>query len=71
MRRDRKPLCNKGVMAKAGIPPSIDKEFIEFCERLTDLKWTDFLRKAILTKNDLKLRLKFIQKICLKHAVQL
>ena len=61
----------KGVMVKADIPPSINEETVRKVVQKTDLKWTHFQRKAILTKNDLKLRLKFelARKVCHKGAM--
>ena len=61
----------KGVMVKTGIPPSINDDTVRKVVQKTDLKWTHFLRKAILTKNDLKLRLKFefARKVCHKRAM--
>ena len=61
----------KKVMVKAGILPSISEETFRKVVQKTDLKWTHFQRKGILTKNDLKLRLKFefARKVCHKHAM--
>ena len=56
-------------MVKAGIPPSIRKETVRRVLRKTDLKWTHFERKRILTKTDLKMRLKFARKFCRKRAM--
>ena len=39
------------------------RQFAEFCERLA---WAHVQRKGILTKNDLKWRLKFARKVCCK-----
>ena len=61
-------LVKKGVLVKAGIPPSINKETVRRVLRKTDLKWTHFQRKGIISENDLKLRLKFAWKIYLKSA---
>ena len=68
-RRDGNFFCKKRVVVKAGIPPSISKETVHKAVRKTDLKWTYFQRKEILTKNDLKLRLKFARKVCRKCAM--
>ena len=68
-RRDRKLFCKKRVMRKAGIPSSISEETVRKVLQKTDLKWTHFQRKEILTKNDLKLRLKFARKVCRKCAM--
>ena len=57
------------VMVKVGISPSISKETIRRVLWKTDLKWTHFQRKEILTKNDLKLRLKFARKVCRKPVL--
>ena len=56
-------------MVKAGISPSVSEETV--CRALlkTGLKWIHFQRKGILTKNDLKLRLKFSRKVCRKRAM--
>ena len=51
--------CKKRVMVNLGIPPSISEETVRKIVQKTDLKWTHFQRKGFLTKNDLKLRLKF------------
>ena len=58
-------------MVKADIPPSISEETIRKVVQETDLKWTHFQRKGILTKNDLELRLKFefARKVCCKRAI--
>ena len=56
-------------MVKAGIPQSINKETVGTVLRRTNLKWTHFQRKRILTKTDLKLRLKLVQKLCRKRAM--
>ena len=66
-RRDGRRFCkNKG---KAGIPVSISKKTVGRVLQKPDLKWTHFQRNAILTKNDLKLRPKFVQKVCCKRAM--
>ena len=56
-------------MVKASIPLSISEEI--FCRVLqkTDLKWSHFQRKGILTKHDLKFRLKFAGKFCRKRTM--
>ena len=56
-------------MVKAGIPPSITEETVRRVLWKTDLKWTHFQKKGILTKNDLEFRLKYAQKVCRKRAV--
>ena len=55
--------CVKRVMVKAGIPPSISEETVWRVLRKAGLKWARVQRKGILTKNDLKLRLKFARKV--------
>ena len=49
-------------MGKAGVPLSISEETVRKVVQKTDLKWTHFQGKEILTKNDLKLRLKFAER---------
>ena len=56
-------------MGKAAIPPSIIEETVCKVVQKTDLKWTNFQRKGILTENDLKLRVKFAQKVCRKREI--
>ena len=56
-------------MRKAAISPSISEETILKVVQKTDLKWTHFQRKGILTKNDPKLRLKIARKVCRKRAM--
>ena len=68
-RRDGKLSRKKRVMVKAGVPPSISEETVRKVVQKTDLKWTHFQRKGILTKNDLKFRLKFARKVCHKRAM--
>ena len=67
-RRNGKPFCRKRVLVKAVIPPSISKETVRRILPKTDLKWTHFQRKEIMSKNDLKLRLKFARKVYCKRA---
>ena len=50
-------------MAKAGIPPFISEETVRRVLRKAGLKWARVQRKGILTKNDLKLKLKFSRKV--------
>ena len=69
VRRDGKLFCQKRVMVKAGFPPAFSEETVRKVVQKTDLKWTHFQRKGILTKNDLKLRLKFARKVCRKRAM--
>ena len=54
--------CVKRVMIKTDISSSISEETARRVLRIAGLKWTCVRRKGILTKNDLKLRLKFAQK---------
>ena len=63
--------CKKRVMVKAVIPPSITKKTVDRVIQKTELKSTHFHWKGIitLTKNNLKLRLTFNQKVCCKHAM--
>ena len=56
-------------MVKAGIPPFISVETVRRVLRKTGLKWTHFQTKGILTKTDLKMRLKFAQKVRRKGAM--
>ena len=56
-------------MVKAGIPPSISGETVLRVLRKTDLKKTHFQRKGMVTKNKLKLSLKFTRKVCRKRAM--
>ena len=56
-------------MVKADIPPSISEETVRKVLEKIDLKLTHFQRKGILTKNDLKLRLKFARKVCRKRTM--
>ena len=58
--------CVKRVMVKSGIPPSISEETVRRVLRKAGLKWARVQRKGILTKNDLKSRLKFARKVCRK-----
>ena len=58
----------KKVTVKAGIPPSISEETIRRLLKKTVLKWTHFLRKGIISENDLKLRLKFVRKVYRKRG---
>ena len=68
-RRDKKLFCKKRIMVKASNPPFISEETVRKVLQKTNLKWTHFQRKGILTKNDLKLRLKFARKVCRKRAM--
>ena len=54
---------------KAGIPLPTSKKTVGRVLQKPDLKWTHFQWKGILNKNDLKLRLKFVQKVCCKSAM--
>ena len=60
--------CVKRVMVKAGIPPSISEKTVCKVLRKVSLKWAPFQRKGILTKNDLKLRLKSARKVFHKRS---
>ena len=68
-RRDGEFFVKKREMGKAGISPSISEETVLKVVQKTDLKWTHFQGKGILTKNDLKLRLKVARKVCRKRAM--
>ena len=54
----------RGVMVKAGIPPSISRETVGNV-------WTHFQRKGILIKSELEFRVKFefARKGCHKHGI--
>ena len=67
-RSNVKLLCEKRVVEKGDIPPSTTTERIRTVLQKTDLKWTHFQRKEIMSKNDLKLRLKFPRKVYCKRA---
>ena len=53
----------KGVMVRAGIPPSIITATVCRVMRKAGLKWSHAQNKLVLTKSDLKLRLKFARKV--------
>ena len=57
------------VVTKDGIPPFIKVETVCRVLQKAGLKWTHFQRKGIMTKNDLKLRLKFAGKVCHKRVM--
>ena len=63
LQEEMRNFCVKRVMVKAGIPPSISEETVRRVLRKAGLKWARVQRKGILTKNDLKLRLKFARKV--------
>ena len=50
-------------MVKVGIPSSINEDRFGRVLRKAGLKWARVQRKEILTKNDLKLSLKFARKV--------
>ena len=56
-------------MVKACIPPSISEKSVGRILQKTHLKGDHFQRKRMLTKYDLKLRVKFTQKVCRKRAM--
>ena len=58
--------CVKRVMVKVGIPPSISEDRFGRVLRKAGLKWARVQRNGTLTKNDLKLSLKFARKVCHK-----
>ena len=66
-----KVFVKRGVIVKAGIPPSSSKETVRKVVQKTDLKCTHFQRKGILIKSELELRLKFefARKVCHKHGM--
>ena len=49
----------KRVMVRAGIPPSISTATVRRVMKKAGLKWSHAKKKGVLTKSDLKLRLKF------------
>ena len=69
LQEDMGNFCVKRVIVKAGIPPSICEETV--CRVLQKAGWkcTHVQSKEILTKNHLKLRLTFAQKLCRKRAM--
>ena len=69
-RRDGGNFWVKRVMVKAGIPLSIGEETGCRVLQKAGLKLTHAQRKRIMTKNDLKLRLKFTRKVCRKRAMR-
>ena len=66
LKEDMGNFCVKRVMVKARIPPSISEKTFQRVLRKNDLKWARIQRKGILTKNDMKLRLKFARKVLCK-----
>ena len=67
-RRNGKLFCRKRDLVKVGISSCIIKETVCRVLPKTDPKWTHFQRKEIMSKNDLKLRLKFARKVYCKRA---
>ena len=53
----------KRVMVRAGIPLSISTATVCRVMKKAGLKWSHAQKKGVLTKSDLKLRLKFTQKV--------
>ena len=53
----------KRVMVGAGIPPSVSTATVRRVMRKAGLKWNHAQKKGLLTKSDLKLRLKFARKV--------
>ena len=53
----------KRVMVRAGIPPSISKATVHRVMKKAGLKWSRAQKKGVLTKSDLKLRLKFARTV--------
>ena len=63
LKEDMGNFCVKRVMVKASIPPSISEKTFQRVLRKTELKWARVQRERILTKNDMKLRLRFARKV--------
>ena len=59
----------KRVLVKASIPSSFSEETVRRILRKIDLKLTHFQRKGIMSKNDLKLRLKFVWEVYRKRPL--
>ena len=55
--------CVKRVMVRADIPPSVNPQTVRRVMKKSGLRWSHVQKKGILTKNDLKLRLKFARKV--------
>ena len=53
----------KRIMMKTGIPPSISTATVRRVIKKARLKWSHAQKKGVLTKSDLKLRLKFARKV--------
>ena len=53
----------KRVMVSADIPPSISTATVRRVVRNAGLKWSYAQKKGVLTKSDLKLRLRFARKV--------
>ena len=53
----------KRVMVSADIPPSISTATVRRVVRNAGLKWSCAQKKGVLTKSDLKLRLRFARKV--------
>ena len=53
----------KRVMVGASIPPSISTATVRRVMRKAGLKWSYAQKKGVLTKSDLKSRLKFARKV--------
>ena len=56
-------LSVKRIMVRAGISPSISTATVCRANRKAEQKRSHARRKGVLTKSDLKLRLKFSQKV--------
>ena len=50
-------------MVRAGIPPSISTATVRRVMKKAGIKWSHAQKKGVLTKSDLKLRLKFARKV--------
>ena len=53
----------KRIMVRAGIPPSISTAIVRRVMKNAGLKWSHAQKKGVLTKSDLKLRLKFARNV--------
>ena len=67
-RGNGKICCKNRVLVTAVIPLLISKETVCRVLGKTNMKWIHFQRKRIMSKNDLKLRIKFARKVYHKRA---
>ena len=71
LQEDMENFYVKRVMVKAGISSSISEETVRCVLRKTASEpRARVQRKGILTKNDLKLKLKFVRKVCCKLSAE-